>query len=141
MNNKGFTLIEIIIVVAIVGIISGIAIPQYQNHIARSQIAIAIAELRGAQPQYELIIHGGSPSSDYTPANIFFSSSSSHICNYIVNPPDIYNAADQALVCHLSQVSPALKGQFVYFSRDKYGGWECKTSLGVDDKYKPAGCR
>ena len=72
MNNKGFTLIEIIIVVTIVGIISGIAIPQYQNHIARSQIAIAIAELRGAQPQYELIIHGGSPSSDYTPANIFF---------------------------------------------------------------------
>ena len=89
----------------------------------------------------ELIIHGGSPSSDYTPANIFFSSSSSHICNYIVNPPDIFNAADQALVCHLSQVSPALKGQFVYFSRDKYGKWKCKTSLGVDDKYKPAGCR
>ncbi|MGB5885514.1 MAG: pilin [Acinetobacter venetianus] len=139
--NKGFTLIEVIIVVAIIGIISAIVIPQYQNHIARSQIAIAIAELRGAQPQYELIIHGGSASNDFTVTNMFFSSAYSHICTYLVNPPDVHNVADQALVCQLRQVSPALRGQFVYFSRDKNGKWRCDTSLGVDDKYKPAGCR
>lgn len=138
--NKGYTLIEMLVIVVIVGILSAVAILQYQHHIARSQITTAISELKAAQIQYELIIHGGSVFNEFTVTN-FFSSASSRICTYIVNPPDIYNVADQALVCHLSQVSPALKGQFVYFSRDKYGGWECKTSLGVDDKYKPAGCR
>lgn len=139
--NKGFTLIEIVIIAVIIGILIAIIIPQYQNHISRSQIAIAISELRSAQPQYELIVHGGAISSDFTVANMLFSGEYSHICNYIVNPPDINETADQALVCQLRQVSPALKGQSVFFSRDKNGKWRCGTSSGVDIKYKPAGCR
>lgn len=39
---KGFTLIELMIVVAIVSILAAIAVPQYQNYITRAQVSEAL---------------------------------------------------------------------------------------------------
>ena len=57
--QKGFTLIELMIVVAIIGILAAIAIPQYQNYIAKSQVSRAMSESGGLKTVVESCINEG----------------------------------------------------------------------------------
>ncbi|MEG0197778.1 MAG: prepilin-type N-terminal cleavage/methylation domain-containing protein, partial [Acinetobacter sp.] len=62
--QKGFTLIELMIVVAIIGILAAIAIPQYQNYIAKSQVSRVMSETGALKTVLETCILDGKAAAD-----------------------------------------------------------------------------
>lgn len=70
LNQKGFTLVEVMIVVAIVGILSAIGYVQYQNYIAKAQLNETIVLAKNLSNHIILNLEAGSCSSEIADENV-----------------------------------------------------------------------
>jgi type IV pilus assembly protein PilA len=61
MNQKGFTLIELMIVVAIIGILAAIAIPSYRDYTVRATVSRLVADLAPQKIKVGANLDSGDP--------------------------------------------------------------------------------
>ena len=142
-KSTGFTLIELMIVVATIGILAMIAIPTYLNYIANTQVSRAVGELSAYKaPFEERASSGGNITNNdigYIPSNLTTGSQAVDIG--VLNP----DGSGQLQVTMGGKAHPNLAGLILRFDRSSAGTWECvidKSAAAVwRASYLPSGCR
>jgi len=138
----GFTLIEVIIVVAIIAVLASVAVPLYQGSILKAQVNRAVSELGAYKSVFDIqVTNGGSVGNSelgYVP---------SHLTNgTIATDIGVANSdgSGHIEVTMGGSAHPNLAGVVLRFERDIDGGWACKIDKAAADNwrsdYRPSAC-
>ena len=142
-GQQGFTLIELMIVVAIIGILAAIAIPQYQTYIAKSQVSRVMGEVASLRTAAEMCLMEGKAASacewGWSGSDLLLGAATA---DHSIQGSGLkvgFSGTEALIEAKFGQnASAALSGKALTWTRNTDGKWTCNTD--VDDKYKPAGC-
>jgi type IV pilus assembly protein PilA len=143
--QKGFTLIELMIVVAIIGILAAIALPQYQTYVAKSQVSRAMGEVGAVKTAIETCILDGKTAVGTADGQCDPQATDSSILSNTFPAITNLNNSGTANVTiagvfgdNAAAVLKATSQNVTWTRAFATGTWTCTTN--VDAKYRPAGC-
>ena len=138
--QKGFTLIELMIVVAIIGILAAIAIPAYQDYIARSKVT----ELVTVADACKASVSEYAQSQNVYPADVKQAGCSSAATKYVAS----LAVADGVITVKAQNINSNVDGNDFVLKPTNTDlslplQWICNTTAGtsIPEKYRPANCR
>lgn len=139
-SNQGFTLIELMIVVAIIAILAAIAIAQYQDYAIRAQISEGASLADGAKTAVsEFVNNYGRFAANN--ASFGLATATSIAGRYVTQ----LSAADGKIDVTFGNTAHAkIQGGHLIFSPVTHAGsidWVCNRSNTLNEKYVPPVCR
>lgn len=138
-NQRGFTLIELMIVIAILGILSSIAVVSYQTYIRKAHLITIYQEINQFRIPYQVLMETNSAATVFSLDNLSIPTQTKY-CQFSVNAPDNNGQATDALQCRIQNLH-YLTSQYISLDRSVDGKWQCRASAGIPRVYLPQACQ
>ena len=138
-SQSGFTLIEMMIVVAIIGILAAIGLVGYQGQVKKAQLATIYQSLNSFRLPYQVLMDDGAGVTDFT-LNGMNLAAESAFCRFSVKAPNVGGNTVNAIRCDIKNIS-YLKGEYLRLDRKKDGSWSCQHSSGITKRHLPIDCQ
>lgn len=135
MLQRGFTLIELMIAVAIIGILVAVAVPAYSKYHDKSKVQAGFYEIASARAQFETQLNDGNTT--LTLADVGLQVSTKH-CSFVAVTYDV-STGEGSITCTLLG-SGAVNGKTISAIRSNSGTWSCVSDSALDPALKPTGC-
>mgnify|MGYP003138437692 CR=1 FL=1 len=137
--QKGFTLIELMIVVAIIGILAAVAIPAYQDYTIRSQVSEGMSLAAGAKTAVAEFYNqtGAFPTAN---ASAGLAGKASIVGAYVT---EVDASSGTITIKYGNDANSNITNDTLVLSATDSGGsleWNCKPGT-IETKYVPTSCR
>lgn len=138
-KESGFTLIELMIVVAVIGILAAIAMASYQTYVRQSQLITLYQEVNHFRMPYQLMVNESEGVTGFSPAGLNMPAQTQY-CLFTITAPNVNGTTYNAIICQIQNLS-YLQNQQLSLDRSVDGSWTCRASTGISTSYLPKGCQ
>ncbi|EIK95165.1 fimbrial protein pilin [Pseudomonas sp. M47T1] len=123
-KSRGFTLSELMVVVAIVGLLSALALPLYSRYQARSKVSAGLSEISALKVALQINLDQGVDTA--SPAELSGALSSGNCSSISAIAVAATGAA--SISCTFTNAPATVNGQTITWTRTQASGWSCATT-------------